>query len=121
MLTTTMYDLGKVLLQSVPSLLQVESTTADTGNLEFKIELPSDHDTASLETNIPAANVLLGNHFGTHDVALGAKSSAVTAEYESLNVSAIPEPSSIGIVTASLLGGYAIGRFWRRRQAKSNA
>lgn len=119
-LTTTVFDMGKILLQGVPYVLQLDGNYADNGDLNLKLELIDNNDVSSFQTTIPSANVLTGNYFGLRDRASGGVTSALTVEYDSLNITAIPEPSSIGFVAASLLGGYAIGRYWHRRQ-KNNA
>jgi len=120
-LATTMFNLNKVLLQGIPYLLQVEGKYAANGDLNLKLELTGDNDYDFLQLPpIPAINVLAGDYFGYRD-RTGTTTSSLTVEYDSLNVTAIPEPSAIGLVAASLLGGYAIGRYWRRRQSKIDA
>lgn len=122
-LAATMLDLGKVLSQGM-YLLQLEGTyDANNGDLNLRLDLTGENDTSpiSFPTTIPSANVLTGNHFGFRNRASGGLDSALTVEYDSLNITAIPEPSSIGFVAASLIGGYAAGRYWRRRQAKLEA
>ncbi len=117
-LATTIYDLGKVLLHNVPYVLQVEGTYAENGDLKLGLELIDGSDVDSFETTIPAANVLTGEHFGFRDRASGGATSALTVEYDSINITAIPEPSSIGFVATSLIAGYAVGIYVRRRMAK---
>lgn len=119
-LTTSVFDLGKVLLLNTAYMLQVEGTYADNGDLTLGLELIDGSDVDSFETTIPAANVLTGQHFGFRDRASGGATSALTVEYDSINITAIPEPSSIGFVATSLIAGYAAGMYMRRRMAKKS-
>jgi hypothetical protein len=88
--------------------------------LELQLQLPSNNDNASLQPTISSAKVLPSNHFGMGDQT-SSEYSALLVEYDNQNAPAIPEPSSLGIIGASLIGGYAIGRFWHRRQLKKDA
>jgi hypothetical protein len=118
-LTTTMFDLEKILMEDIPYLLQVEGKYADNGDLKLKLELSGDNDYDFYTIDaIPANDVLQGKFFGYRD-RTGNATSELTVEFDTLNITAIPEPSSLGIVAASLIGSYAIGRYWRRRQPKS--
>jgi hypothetical protein len=121
-LTTTMLDLGKILMEDTPYLLQVEGKYAGNGDLNLKLELTGNNvtDIYAIPQPIPANEVLQGNYFGYRN-RTGSTTSDLTVEYDTLNITAIPEPSSIGIVAASLLGGYALGRYWRSRQSKVDA
>ena len=83
--------------------------------LTLKLDLAGDNDLDSLQANVLAADVLTGDHFGFRDRASGGATSALTVEYDSLNIVAIPEPSSMGFVAASLIAGYAVGHYIRRR------
>lgn len=116
-LIPTMLDLGKVLLQNIPYLLQLDGTYANNGDLHLTLGLTGDNDFDVFQTSINAANVLTGNHFGYRDRASGGANSTLTVEYDSLGVTAIPEPLSIGYLAASLIGGYVIGMYIRHRMA----
>lgn len=113
-LATTMFNLNKVLLQNVPYLLSLQGIYDLSNNLNLTLALSGDNDFDSFQTTIPVANLLTGNHFGFRDRAPG-ETSALTVQYDSLNVAAIPEPSSFAFVAASLIGGYALGYYWRKR------
>ncbi len=120
-LATTTFNLNKILLQNIAYLLQVEGKYAVNGDLNLKLELSGDSDYDFYQIPpIPASNVLTGNYFGYRD-RTGTLTSALTVEYDNLTITAIPEPSSIGFVAGSLLGGYALGSYWRRRRAKTAA
>jgi hypothetical protein len=120
-LATTMLNLQKILQLNIPYSLQLTGNYESDGDLNLTLELSGDNDFDSFQAHINNADVLTGNYFGYRDRASGGANSALTVEYDSLNISAIPEPSSIGFVAASLIGGYALGRYWRRRQAKINS
>lgn len=117
-LATTMFNLNKTLTPGIPYTLQVQGIYAVNGDLNLKLELTGDGDYDFLELPpIPASNVLEGDYFGYRD-RTGSLTSALTVQYDSFSIAAIPEPSAIGFVAASLIGGYALGRYWRRRRAK---
>lgn len=120
-LPTTMLDLGKVLTQGISYQLQLNGTYAANGDLNLQLELIGDNDIDSLQATVLAADVLTGDHFGFRDRASGGATSALTVEYDSLSVAAIPEPSSIGFVASSLIAGYAIGRYVRRKMTSPKA
>ena len=113
-------SLGKVLQPNTPYTLELEGKYDENGALKMKLGLIDGLDYDTFETiSIPAANVLNGNYFGFRNRASGGATSTLSVELDNLNIVAIPEPSSIGFVATSLIAGYAIGMYIRRRMPSS--
>lgn len=120
-MATTMFNLNKVLMKNIDYLLKLEGKYAPNGDLNLKLELTGDNDYDFLQLPaIPMSNVLAGNYFGFRD-RTGTLSGVKTVEYDNLSIVAIPEPASFAFVAVSLIGGYALGRYWRSRQTNQLA
>lgn len=114
-------DLQTVLEAGKLYLLQLAGEYSNAGNLKLTLSLRDesligDNLIGSTNANI-VPTVFTGTNFGLRNRATGGPLSALTVDFDSVNVVAIPEPSSVGFVAVSLIAGYGIGWYVRRRMA----
>ncbi len=106
------------LAANVPYLLELDGAYNQVGDLLLSLSLTGNSVNRTISFPIPAADVLAGNYFGYRNRATGGNANDnLTLQFDSVNVTAIPEPTAIGFVVTSLITGFALGTYWRRRLA----